>query len=112
MRRFDYDDDEFKDEDFPDIDDDGDDDELSAEYLQILEKRELIEAIKLQLAQKELNYSVLNKSIKYLEKSWFWRFKSLKTKLNSIIETYQTFKALIDIDISKHQEEEEKDADV
>ncbi len=110
MRRFDYEDEDFKDEDFPDMDG-VDDDELSAEYIQILEKRELIEAIRLQLAQKELNYSILTKSIKYLEKSWFWRFKSVKTKLNLIIETYQTFKVLVDIDISKYQEEEQ-DADV
>lgn len=110
MKRFNYeDDDDFKDEDIPDIDGDGE--ELSMEYLQILEKRELIEAVKLQQAQKELNYLILNKSIKYLEKSWFWRFKSLKTKLNLIIETYQTFKTLIDLDIQRNQEEE-KDADL
>jgi len=110
MRRFDYEDDDFRDEDLPDINGD-EDDELSIEYLQILGRRELIEEIKLQLAQKKLNYSVLNKSVKYLEKSWFWRFKSLRAKLNLIIETYQTFKILIDTDVSKYQEEEQNDVE-
>jgi hypothetical protein len=104
-KRFNYEDDDFKDEDFPDVGD-GDEEELSAEYLQILEKRELIEAIKLQIIQKELNFVVLNESVKYLEKTWFWRWKSLQTKLNLIMETYQTFKALVDIDASRYQEEE------
>jgi len=113
MKRFDYEDDDFKDEDFPNVGDDGEE-ELSAEYLKVLEQRELIEAIKLQIIQKELNFAVLNKAIKYLEKkTWFWRFKSLQTKLNLIVETYQTFKALVDIDISRYQEEEEsEDADL
>ena len=106
MKRFNHDDEEFKDEDFPEIEY-TEDDELSAEYLQILEKRELIEAIKLQIIQKELNYVVLAKTIRYLEKSWFWRFKSKKSKLNSIVETYQTFKALVDIDLVQYQEESE-----
>ena len=77
MKRFNHDDDEeFKDEDlFPDTNGD-DEEELSAEYIKVLEKRELIEALKLQLVQKELNYIILRKTIKYLEKSWFWRFKS------------------------------------
>ena len=111
MKRFNYDDEEFKDEDFPDVGDDGEE-ELSAEYLAILEKRELIEAIKLQIIQKELNFAVLAKAVKYLEKTWFWRFKSLQTKLNLIVETYQTFKALVDIDVSRYQEEESENADL
>lgn len=105
MKRFNYEDDDFKDEDFPNVNDDGEE-ELNAEYLQILEKRELIEAIKLQITQKELNLAILINAIQYLEKSWFWKFKFLKTKLNLIVETYQTFKALADIDTSEYQEEE------
>ncbi|NIQ16891.1 MAG: hypothetical protein GTO02_21660, partial [Candidatus Dadabacteria bacterium] len=93
--------------DFPDIDDNGEE-ELSAEYLSILAKRELIEAIKIQIVQKEVNYAVLTRAIQYLEKSWFWRFKSTDTKLNLIVETYQTFKALVDID-SQHYDEEESE---
>lgn len=109
MKRFEYDDDDFKDEDFPDVGGDGDEVELNAEYLAILEKREIIEAIKLQLIQKEVNFAILVKTIRYLEKTWFWKFKSLKTKLNLIIETYQTFKALTDIDLSQYQEQQESE---
>lgn len=109
MKRFDDDNnEEFKDEDFPDIDYDGDDEELNAEYLAILEKRELIEAIKLQLVQKEINIAILMQTIAYLQKSWFWSFKSLKKKLRLIVETYQTFKALADIDLAQYQDEGEQ----
>jgi hypothetical protein len=109
-KRFNYDDEEFKDEDFPDVEGDGDE-ELNAEYLAILEKRELIEAIKLQIIQKELNFAILVKTIRYLEKTWFWGWKSLQSKLNLIVETYQTFKALADIDAAQYQEEEQKESE-
>jgi hypothetical protein len=108
MERYNSDNEDFGDEElFPNIGGDDDGVELNAEYLQILEKRELIEAIKIQIIQKEVNYSILMETIKYLEKSWFWRFKSKQTKLNLIIETYQTFKQLIDIDIIQYTEEAE-----
>jgi len=110
MRRHNYDEDDFKDEDFPDVGGDGEQ-ELNAEYLAILEKRELIEAVKLQIIQKELNFAILAKTVRYLEKTWFWRFKSLGTRLNLIVETYQTFKALTDIDANQYyQEDEQKEA--
>jgi hypothetical protein len=104
------DDEEFKDEDFPDIDGDSEE-ELNSEYLAILEKRELIEAIKLQIVQKELNFAILVKTIRYLEKTWFWSLKSLNKKLTLIVETYQTFKALADIDTAQYQEEEQKESE-
>jgi hypothetical protein len=108
MKRYNYDEDDFKDEDFPNV---GDGEELNAEYLAILEKRELIEAIKLQIIQKELNFAILVKTIRYLEKTWFWSFKSLNRKLNLIVETYQTFKALADIDAVQYYQEEQKESE-
>ncbi len=109
MSRYPPEDDEFKDEDlFPDINGEGNEggeEQLNAEYLQILEKRELIEALKIQIVQKELNYDLLIRTIKYLEKSWFWKFKSAASKLNSIVETYQMFKAMVDIDVASYEEE-------
>ncbi len=111
MKRYNFDDEDFKDEDFPDVGDDGEEVELNAEYLAILEKRELIEAIKLQIIQKELNFAILVKTIRYLEKTWFWSFKSLNKKLNLIVETYQTFKALADIDAAQYYQEEQKEAE-
>jgi len=111
MKRGFNEDDEFKDEEdlFPDVGDDNEA-ELTEEYLQILEKRELIEVLKIQTLQKELNYIVLNRAVKYLEKSWFWKFKSHRTRLNLLVETYQVFKALIDMDYQ--QQEESNNADL
>lgn len=105
----DYDDeDEFQDDLFPNIDDEDEfeDDELNEDYLRILEKRELTEVAKLELIQKQLNYDILNKALIYVNKSFFWFFKSKKAKLTLIMETYQTFKALIDLDTVKQEIEE------
>lgn len=109
MARYDEDED-FNEDLFPDIDDDENEEqvELNAEYIKVLEKRELIEALKLQIIQKEINYKVLAKAIRYSEKNWFWRLKSAQSKLNSIVEAYQTFKALVDIDIQYDDEEKEE----
>ena len=107
-RRF-NDDEDFDEDLFPDIN--GEDDmneELTAEYIKVLDKREMVEALKLQLVQKEINHIVLSKVLEYLEKKWTWRFKSLKNRLNLIVETYQTFKALVDID-TQYEEETEED---
>jgi hypothetical protein len=99
------DDDDFQDDNlFPDIEgededyEDEDDEELNSEYLKILEKREDIEIEKLKLIHKQLNFDVLGKSLVYLEKSWFWKFKSKKKKLDLLIETYQVFQQLVDMD--------------
>lgn len=106
MKRFDYEENE-DDDLFPDTDDDEYDEEvLNAEYIKVLEKRELVEAIKLQLMQRDLNSSILADTIKYLEKSWFWKFKSRQKKLELIMETYQLFKTLVDIDSQEDQDEE------
>jgi hypothetical protein len=112
MNRFKPDDDD--DEDlYPDIEGDEEEEfelelELNAEYLSILEKRELIEVLKLQAIQKELNLTILRKAISFCEKKWFWRFKSTRKKLNVIIEVYQTFKSMVDLDAYRNKEEEEE----
>lgn len=84
---------------------------LNEEYIRLLEKKELIEVFKVQVFQKEINQELLLKTIEYLSKSFFWRFKSNRRKLQLILETYQTFKTLVDIDtlaVQEEQAEEEK----
>jgi len=108
MKRFDYEDNNDDDDLFPNTDGYDDEEVLNAEYIKVLEKRELIEAIKLQLMQRELNAFVLTDTLKYLEKSWFWKYKSKKKKLDLIVETYQVFKALVDIDLQGESEVEEQ----
>lgn len=94
---------------FPDTDgEDNGEAELNSEYIKTLESKNLIEAAKLELIQKDLNYSTLIETLNYLEKSIFWRFKSKRKKLDLIIETYQTFKALVDIESMQEEEEEEE----
>lgn len=102
MKRFEFEDgDEFQDDNLFEADDDGDEGEgmeLNSEYIKLLEKKELIEALKITVYQKEINQELLFKTVDFLSKSFFWKFKSNRKKLQLIVETYQTFKTLVDID--------------
>lgn len=48
----------------------------------------------LAIVEGNIQRKLLISTIRMLEKSFFWRFYSLKTKLNMIRETYQEFKNL------------------
>jgi len=105
MKRFEFEDgDEFQDED---MFEDGEE-SLNVEYIRLLEKKELIEVAKLGLYQKEINQELLLKTIEYLSKSFFWRLKSNKKKLQLILEAYQTFKILVDVDSLTGNDQEDE----
>ena len=53
-----------------------------------------MDVFQLNLVQYELNQSLIAKTIAFLEKSWFWKFKSVEIKLKLIEETYNKFKEL------------------
>jgi hypothetical protein len=104
MKRFEFEDgDEFQDENLFPEEEDG---SINLEYIRLLEKKELIEVLKVQLYQKEINHELLLRTIKYLSKGLFWKFKSQRRKLQLILETYQTFKILIDVDSLVANEEQ------
>ncbi len=85
MKRFNYEDD-YEDENFylDEDDDDIEDDEYG----------QLVDVFQLNLVQYELNQNLIAKTIAFLEKSWFWKFKSTEKKLKLIEETYNKFKEL------------------
>jgi len=84
MKRFDYEDD-YEDENFY-LDEETEEEE--DEYNQLLD------VFQLNLVQYELNQNLIAKTIAFLEKSWFWKFKSVEIKLKLIEETYNKFKEL------------------
>jgi len=83
MKRFNYEDDE--DENFY-LDED---DEVEEE-----DYDQLVDVFQLNLVQYELNQSLIAKTVAFLEKSWFWSFKSVENKLKLVEETYNKFKKL------------------
>ena len=48
------------------------------------------------LITSNFNHQTLATAIQICEKSWFWRFKTLKKKLESIIQTYVVLQELFE----------------
>jgi len=78
------DEDEFRDGYFMEEDDDGPSDVEEVGFAQI------------DLIDKKLNQNLLNEAINLLSKSFFWKFKSLDSKLEMIEETYQKLHTLVE----------------
>lgn len=103
MRRYDYDDEEDQDDNlFRDTDDDDDDDgdeEIvmdSAEYADMMRRQEALTLMQLELVQLDLNQRLLFRAVKIVKKNtWFYSFRSRKTQLKMIAETYQFLQRLI-----------------
>jgi len=104
MRHFEYDDnDEFK----KDIDkfwqgDDDDDDEDMEQYV----GSEVIQALNIQLAEKDLDLRLLKIIMKMLEKSFWWKFYNFQTRLKMIAKAYLVLFKLM----TKTRESEEKES--
>ena len=47
------------------------------------------------LEVQKINYTVLKQAVKMLEKSWFWRFRSLKSRVHLISDTYSAMMDLV-----------------
>lgn len=89
MNRFNYDEEDDDQEDFySDVNDDND--ESEEEY------SDFVDMVELNLVRQETDQKLLFETIKFLEKSFFWKFKSNDTKLKIIIDTYLKFKSLVD----------------
>lgn len=63
-------------------------------YSSVLEQSELYYE-KLNLIKNNLNRRTLCLAIKMLENSFFWKFKSYKSRMNKINETYQILEKII-----------------
>lgn len=100
MRRFDYDEnDDYRE----DVDRFFSEAEIDPEtYAEMQEwqnfediyNEEILNEIKLQLVSRDFNYKILRTSIKLAEKSFWWNFLSLKTRMNHIRTIYNTLTQL------------------
>lgn len=88
MRRFDYDDNEDHREGVDNFFDGDEDPELRA----MIES----EAMQFQVATRDLGDRFLFRVVRSLEKSFFWRFYSLETRLRMVEEAYRRLAKLRD----------------
>lgn len=88
----------FDDEDFDDDDDDEDFDEDGIMYdnYDYIKDPNLLAIVQTSLATLEINGKTMESAIKVAEKTLFWRFYSIKRKLNLIADIYQQLDKLID----------------
>jgi len=64
-----------------------------------------LELMKLNLVQIDLNQKLLNHTVRFLERTWFWRLRTNKKKLGMIIETYNVFKYLVTAEFLEDEDE-------
>ena len=96
MNRFDHD---FEDEDEDDEDsiDGGNSQPISHnEYKDLIEGDQAIQQETLELSYLELDQKLMGKAIKICERSMFWNFYSIQTRLSMISKAYIKLKKIID----------------
>lgn len=71
----------------------NDEDQFSAD---ILERQEALDWAYLSLRKNNVQQRLLNSTIKMLESSFFWKFKSNKTKLIEINEAFKVLKGIME----------------
>ena len=84
MNRFNYDDDANDDFDL-----DRDDEEREEpQYDDVMQRQEHLEMLHLDSQESELNAKVMSQSLRLLEGSWWWPFKSRKKRMDELIDTF------------------------
>lgn len=82
----DDDDDEYDDDDFDDIE----------ETVSFINSQDLAKVMQAGVAQDDLKHQLLEKAIKLAEKTWFWSFRTLPSKLMIIAQTYDMLATIIE----------------
>ena len=91
MRRFDYDDnEEFRD------DVDKFFNEEAAKYEEMVNEEMAIQEAQIEVAYRELSHRTLRAAVRICEKSWFWGFYSVNTRMRMISDVYLKLKNLED----------------
>jgi len=75
---------------------DADDEESVESGFLIPAEFEMMHMAQLDLASVDLNQRLLAESIRMLEKSWLWRFRSIKSKLELIKKSYTELTSLME----------------
>lgn len=92
MRRFDYDnnDDEYRE----DVDKFFNEDSDADRYEELVEEELALQEAQLDVAFRELNHRTLRAAIRICEKSFWWSFYSVKTRMKMINEAYSRLKKM------------------
>jgi hypothetical protein len=105
MRNFFFEDSGSEDE-YRDSYHEGEEESMEASFM-IPAQIEFMHMAQLDLASVDLNQKLLAESIKMLERSWFWRFYSLETKLVKIRKTYEDLTRLME-EVAKDDSKDEE----
>lgn len=73
------------------------------DYQALVSRASAAQEAQLELAQQELNQRLLAEAIDTLKRSFWWRFRSYKTRLKMIAITYRFFHRLTDAKGDKPQ---------
>lgn len=97
MRRFNYEDNEDYREDVDNFFGSGDEnigDLTPEDYKMMMESESFLEDVQVQIVYRDLNHRILRAAVKVCEKSFWWRFLSIDTRLKHIDATYKQLKKL------------------
>jgi hypothetical protein len=75
--------------------DDDDDEESGENQEEIIASGGIVDLANLDLIAIELNRKMMGMTLALAKQTWFWRFKSLNTKLEIIEKIYKTLNKLI-----------------
>lgn len=68
------------------------------DYKNLLNQQNALEGFHLHLLEKKISDRVLNRSIRVCEKSFFWKFYSINSKLTKISKVYENLINLLKIE--------------
>lgn len=102
MRRFNYDDNEEFRDDVDKFFRDDMDGVTPEEYKILMEQESIMEEMQNKMANRDLNYRLLRASVRICEKTFWWRFYSIATRLKHIETAFKQLKKL-----EEEQDEEE-----
>jgi hypothetical protein len=88
----------FNEDDFQDEYQGDDDDQLGeeGEFIHYIGKDELLDSIQeMEMFEMNLNASILEMAIGLSEKSWLWRFRSVKKRVEIVNKAYRLLSAVL-----------------
>lgn len=70
------------------------DDELDGEIVGFIDQQGIIDVMQMDLAQNELNQSLLKQAIEIAKGGWFWAFKSTEKRLAEVESVYRKLSSM------------------
>lgn len=96
MKRFDFEDDEENDDEEEDIFDEGSNPMTPKEYRELLAEERALEQETVELEYLGIGNKLMREAVRVCEKSFFWKFYGLQTRLDMISKAYTRLKNIRD----------------